>query len=66
MSKANVLKGVQDRAEFVGCRPATVIKHERNHPGRPISLESGRRIGGPEKPEAFYKDLAAGGTERWV
>ncbi len=66
MLKAAFLNGMKEITEFVGFSAATVLKHKRNYPGMPISLESGRWIGDPEKLEAFYKDLAAGRTEKWL
>jgi len=45
---------------------ATVVKHKKNYPGMPIRLEGARWIGDPVKLEAFYQDLAAGETDKWL
>ncbi len=41
-------------------------KHKRDYPGMPIRKEGGCWLGDPERLEQFYKDLAAGETERWL
>ncbi|MFH1060704.1 MAG: hypothetical protein V1797_18740 [Pseudomonadota bacterium] len=65
VSKANILNGMKEIAQFAGFSEATVVKHKKNYPGMPIRLEGARWIGDPEKLEQFYKDLANGETEKW-
>jgi hypothetical protein len=66
VNKANFLKGMKEIADYVGFSPTTVIKHKKIYPGMPIRQEGWVWIGDPEKLEAFYKDLAAGETEKWL
>ena len=66
VNKANFLKGMKEIAAFVGFSPATVIKHKKIYPGMPIRQEGSLWIGDPVKLEAFYKDLAAWETEKWL
>ncbi|MFH1058097.1 MAG: hypothetical protein V1797_05360 [Pseudomonadota bacterium] len=66
VSKANFLRGMKEISEFVGFGQATVVKHKKNYPGMPIRLEGACWIGDPVKLEAFYQDLAAGETEKWL
>ena len=66
VSKANFLKGMKEISEFVGFSTATVIKHKKAYAGMPIRQEGGLWIGDPVKLEAFYQDLAAGETEKWL
>ncbi len=66
VNKANFLKGMKEIAAFVGFSPATVIKHKKVYPAMPIRQEGSIWIGDPEKLEGFYKDLAAGETEKWL
>ena len=66
VSKANILKGMKEIAAFVGFSEATVIKHKKTYAAMPIRQEGGLWIGDPVKLEAFYQDLAAGETEKWL
>lgn len=66
MVRANFLIGMKEIADFVGFSGATVLKHKRNYPGMPISLEGGRYLGDPERLEQFYRDVAAGDTDKWL
>ncbi|MFH1059041.1 MAG: hypothetical protein V1797_10265 [Pseudomonadota bacterium] len=66
VSKANILKGMKEIAAFVGFSEATVIKHKKAYAGMPIRQEGGLWIGDPERLEQFYKDMAAGETEKWL
>ena len=66
VNKANFLKDMKEIADFVGFSMKTVIKHKKNYPGMPIRQEGSIWIGDPDKLEAFYKDLAAGNTEKWL
>ncbi|MFZ5587022.1 MAG: hypothetical protein ACOZHQ_13970 [Thermodesulfobacteriota bacterium] len=65
VSKANFLKGMKEISEFVGFSSATVIKHKKVYAAMPIRQEGGLWIGDPERLEQFYKDMAAGETEKW-
>lgn len=65
VTKARFLRGMKEIAAFVGFSEATVLKHKRAYHGMPIRQESGRWIGDPELLDLFYKELAAGKTEKW-
>ncbi|MFH1034359.1 MAG: hypothetical protein V1806_07620 [Pseudomonadota bacterium] len=66
MVKANILNGMKEITAFVGFSEVTVIKHKREYPGMPISKKGGLWIGDPQRLEQFYKDMAAGETEKWL
>ena len=60
------LNGMKAIVEAVGFSEPTVLRHKREYPGMPINLLGGVWIGDPKALQQFYKDLAAGKTERYL
>lgn len=66
MVRASFLNGMKEITAFVGFSETTLHKHKREYPGMPMRKEGGIWIGDPVRLEQFYRDLAAGETEKWL